>query len=326
MKTITSKYFPENKVRDLIRHNNLLLMVFGRFNIPFGFGDSTVAQVCKANNVDVNTFLAVCNLLSFEIAEPDRVSLHSLIGYLKQAHISFVDVMLPRIRHHLIEAINYTKSNDVSFLLMRFFDDYVTEIERHMNHENDVIFSYVEGLLAGNLSDDFTIAGFTANHGHMAAKLQELKDIFIYHYTQPDNVRLSATLFDIIMCEKDLVAHFDVENSLFVPAVEILERQLKESRHCAADDDSGPQQEDEAPASVLGEREKEILCEIAKGKSNKEIADQLFLSVHTVSTHRRNICAKLNIHSAPGLTIFAIIHKLVNIDEINLQKDLESIR
>lgn len=50
--------------------------------------------------------------------------------------------------------------------------------------------------------------------------------------------------------------------------------------------------------------------------SNKEIADKLFLSVHTVATHRRNISNKLQIHTAVGLTIYAISNKLVNIEEI----------
>jgi DNA-binding NarL/FixJ family response regulator len=58
---------------------------------------------------------------------------------------------------------------------------------------------------------------------------------------------------------------------------------------------------------------------IARGLSTKEIAEKLFLSAHTVTTHRRNICSKLDIHSAAGLTIYAIIHGLVDISEIKAQ-------
>ena len=50
--------------------------------------------------------------------------------------------------------------------------------------------------------------------------------------------------------------------------------------------------------------------------SNKEIADALFLSVHTVTTHRRNISNKLQIHTAAGLTIYAISNKLLNLNDI----------
>ena len=69
----------------------------------------------------------------------------------------------------------------------------------------------------------------------------------------------------------------------------------------------------------LTAREREIVRCIARGLSTKEIAASLFLSTHTVTTHRRNICAKLDIHSAPALTVYAILHKLVDISEIKVQ-------
>ena len=51
--------------------------------------------------------------------------------------------------------------------------------------------------------------------------------------------------------------------------------------------------------------------------TNREIADRLFLSTHTVITHRRNIARKLQIHSASGLTIYAIVNKLVELGALN---------
>ena len=67
---------------------------------------------------------------------------------------------------------------------------------------------------------------------------------------------------------------------------------------------------------TLSQREKEIvIC----GMTNKEIAEKLFLSIHTVITHRRNISKKLQIHSAAGLTIYAIVNKLVTLNDV---KDL----
>ncbi len=66
----------------------------------------------------------------------------------------------------------------------------------------------------------------------------------------------------------------------------------------------------------LTQREKDVLVCIVKGLSNKQIADTLFLSTHTIMTHRRNIVAKLQIHSVAGLTIYAIVNKLVSLDKI----------
>lgn len=68
----------------------------------------------------------------------------------------------------------------------------------------------------------------------------------------------------------------------------------------------------------LSQREKEIISNVVKGLTNNEIADKLFISVHTVMTHRRNIARKLQIHSATGLTIYAIVNKLVDLSEIKL--------
>lgn len=66
----------------------------------------------------------------------------------------------------------------------------------------------------------------------------------------------------------------------------------------------------------LTPREKEIVVGIVKGLSNKEIAQEINVSVNTVMTHRRNIASKLQIHSPAGLTIYAIVSKLVYIDDI----------
>lgn len=68
---------------------------------------------------------------------------------------------------------------------------------------------------------------------------------------------------------------------------------------------------------MLTPREREIIVCIVKGMTNKEIANTLYLSTHTVITHRRNITKKLKIHSPSGLTIYAIMNKLVELDEIH---------
>lgn len=69
---------------------------------------------------------------------------------------------------------------------------------------------------------------------------------------------------------------------------------------------------------MLSQREKEVVKLAVLGMTNKEIADKLFLSVHTVLTHRRNIARKLEIHSATGLTIYAIVNKIVDLSEVKL--------
>jgi DNA-binding NarL/FixJ family response regulator len=73
---------------------------------------------------------------------------------------------------------------------------------------------------------------------------------------------------------------------------------------------------DNEESQALSPREKEIIVGVVKGYTNKEIATNLFLSAHTVITHRRNIARKLEIHSTAGLTIYAIVNKLVELNDI----------
>ena len=74
----------------------------------------------------------------------------------------------------------------------------------------------------------------------------------------------------------------------------------------------------QAPKSDINElsgRERDILAAVAKGLTNKEIADEFNISVYTVISHRRNISQKLGINSIPGLTVYAIMNKLVDMSD-----------
>lgn len=69
----------------------------------------------------------------------------------------------------------------------------------------------------------------------------------------------------------------------------------------------------------LSTRETEVLALVARGFSNKEISARLFISTHTVISHRKNITGKLGIKSVPGLTLYAVINKLVDFEDIRAE-------
>jgi DNA-binding CsgD family transcriptional regulator len=73
---------------------------------------------------------------------------------------------------------------------------------------------------------------------------------------------------------------------------------------------SSLRESDENPGD-LSVREKEVLRLIAAGKINKEIADELCISVNTVISHRKNISVKLGIKSASGLSLYAMMNGLI---------------
>ena len=305
-----------DKMRDLVKDNSALILVMGRFGISLGFGDKSVREVCRMHHVNENTFLEVVNFVSSKDYNYESVSLPSLIGYLKQAHEYYLDFNLPNIRRKLIEAIDCSGTDELAMLILKFYDEYVTEVRKHMEYENDVVFSYVEQLSQGFLNRNFTISNFAGKHTPIGYKLKELKDIIIRYYPEKNNYQLNQVLLEIILSEQDLTSHCMIEDKLFVPAVKLIEQQLKKSGQIQYTDETDCENIEKDKLEVLSEREKDIIICVAKGMNNKEIADYLYLSVHTVTTHRRNISNKLQIHTTAGLIIYAIANKLVNIEEI----------
>jgi DNA-binding CsgD family transcriptional regulator len=66
----------------------------------------------------------------------------------------------------------------------------------------------------------------------------------------------------------------------------------------------------------LSDRETDVLKLVARGNSNKEIADKLCISINTVITHRKNITEKLGIKTIAGLTVYAMINNLISPDDV----------
>jgi len=229
----TRKYLPSDKMSNLICDNYNLLQVLSRFELPLGFGDATVKEVCDNNGVDCPTFMAVVNFICEDNDRMDNddikdISINSLMSYLKQAHVFFLDFQLPTIRKKLIEALDNSDNNDVDFLILKFFDAYVSEVRKHMEYENKMVFTYVDNLIAGQATDDFCISSFARKHSKIEDTLTELKNIIIKYYpSTKSNDLLNGVLFDVFCCEKDLISHNRVENFMFVPVVLNIEKEAK---------------------------------------------------------------------------------------------------
>jgi DNA-binding NarL/FixJ family response regulator len=121
-------------------------------------------------------------------------------------------------------------------------------------------------------------------------------------------IKCIALLYNL--ADKSILRPFDDKISIYDSNDEI--KQKLEQLY--AEEIQGKTDADEQ--QILSVREKEIVVCVVKGMTNRAIADRLFLSTHTVITHRRNIARKLQIHSASGLTVYAIVNKLIELKEI----------
>lgn len=217
------EYLPEDKMISLIANDYRLLQVLSRFGIPLGFNDKTIKEVCTDCEVDCNTFLTVVNFLNdndISVYDIKRLSLKSLLHYLKQSHAYFLDFCLPSIRRKLLDGI-ILKESDVSFLIIKLFDEYVEGVKKHMEEEELHLFKRVEGLIDGKNVVDEKFPTYSHYHDEVSSKLRELKNIIIKYCPIDSSANLlNAALYDIYRCEEELGSHCRIEDMLLLPALE----------------------------------------------------------------------------------------------------------
>ncbi len=112
-------------------------------------------------------------------------------------------------------------------------------------------------------------------------------------------IAIRTNLFD-----EDFYSQFDSVISLYDPPTVIVGR-CRKALDLELDSSRGE-------GGELTAREKDILVSVAKGKLNKEIADEYNLSVYTIMTHRKNITRKTGIKSVAGLTVYAMLNGLID--------------
>lgn len=120
-------------------------------------------------------------------------------------------------------------------------------------------------------------------------------------YAELQDVTLVALAVSVR--DEGFMRQFDGVINLYDSPQQILHRLHKAVEH----GETNPYQD----SHDLSERERDVLIEVAKGLSNKEIADRLNISVHTVISHRKNISHKTGIKSVAGLTVYAMLHNLL---------------
>ncbi len=297
---------PAMKMADLLDVNFSILGVFSRFGMSYGFGEATVKEVCDGMGIDPETFIIICKVYAFDGYRPSReqmegACLEDIVRYLRLSHTYYLETMVPALAAAIEDMI--APCDDMHKKVIRkFFGDYKEELERHFDYEEKTVFPYVEAMIDSREREPYTIGEYEKNHSNVEEKLADLKKLVtMYQPAQSRSQDCFRVLFYLYSLESDLERHTFIEDGILVPVVSRME------------------DESEAPRGEGGElsaREKEILVAVAKGMLNKEIADLYNISIYTVISHRKNITRKTGIKTVAGLTVYALLNNLIDMNSI----------
>ncbi len=297
---------PAMKMADLLDVNFSILGVFSRFGMSYGFGEATVKEVCDGMGIDPETFLIICKVYAFDGYRPSReqmegACLEDIVRYLRLSHTYYLETMVPALAAAIEEMI--APCDDMHKKVIRkFFGEYKEELERHFDYEEKTVFPYVEAMIDSREREPYTIGEYEKNHSNVEEKLDDLKKLVtMYQPAQSSSQDCFRVLFYLYSLESDLERHTFIEDGILVPVVSRME-----------DESDAPRGE----GGALSAREKEILVAVAKGMLNKEIADLYNISIYTVISHRKNITRKTGIKTVAGLTVYALLNNLIDMNSI----------
>jgi DNA-binding NarL/FixJ family response regulator len=184
-------------------------------------------------------------------------------------------------------------------MLSSFCEKYRQEAVAHFKYEEDVVFPYIRQLLDGG-KPAYKISEYGSNHSDIDSALEDLKNIIVKYLPGACTVEKShPVLSELFAFGYDLRKHTLLEDTILIPLVERLDNE----RQTALDD------------MELTAREQEVLAALARGLSNKEVADRLHISTHTVISHRKNIMRKTGFKTVQGLTFYALHNGLISRDD-----------
>ncbi len=227
-----SRTFSEqDSVVDLINEDYDILPVLSRFSLPLGFGSKTIGELCAQSGINVQVFLLIVNFLlscHIDTSRLSAVSAREVASFLHNSHDYYLQYKYPHIRANLLTALDPAHA-DITPIIVKYFDDYIHEVEAHFRYEEQKVFPYVESLSEGNYSGPYNIGMFTRRHDHeVGGKLAELKNIILRYYSTSVPYRMYDVLVDLYNCEDDLKQHAQVEDNILVPLISELEsRQRK---------------------------------------------------------------------------------------------------
>ena len=126
----------------------------------------------------------------------------------------------------------------------------------------------------------------------------------------PDLQGVTLALLSTTVCNEEVMRQFDGVVNIYDGQAQI----IRKLQAAVEQGETNPYSD----SHDLSERECDVLILVAKGLANKEIAEQLNISIHTVMSHRKNITHKTGIKSVAGLTVYALLNNFLDHNDVNL--------
>lgn len=294
-----ASFSPSMKMAELLEQDSVLIGVFTRMGLKFGYGDATVEEVCRAQNIDAYTFIIICKVYLYSDYRPGReelekANLSDIVSYLSRSHEYYINVALRDLAAS-IGRMMFPCEDAHQKVIWKFFTNFRDELIKHFNYEETEVFPYVSGP-----SGKFAIGSYEEDHSGVEETMEDLKNLVMTHLPKnADQQEAFRVLSGINVLEADIRRHI------------LLEETALEGRQDTVSEKEG---DDE---TLLSPREKEILVCVAKGMLNKEIADCFNISIYTVITHRKNITRKTGIKTVAGLTVYALLNNLIDVADFD---------
>lgn len=218
------------KMADLLASDMSLLSILQRLDIKLGFGEATVAEVCREYGISTDLFLIICNIYSFRDYTPQvetltKDDIKSITTYLRASHRFYTSISFPQLHsniHMLVKELDEVSRK----LIDKFYDDYDNEVTSHFRYEEETVFPYIERLTSGELQENsmYNITQFEHNHSNINEKLSDLSNIIIKYLSQETTSKLRFEILGLIhFISNDLQKHSNIEDKLLVPLVSKLE-------------------------------------------------------------------------------------------------------
>ncbi|MBQ8812544.1 MAG: hemerythrin domain-containing protein [Bacteroidales bacterium] len=216
------------KLADLIDVNFKLLNVLSRMGIGLGFGENTIREVCERQSIDLNSFLLICNVYTYDGYVPSADLLSgadpvTIVDYLHNSHSFYLGKEFCALENNLkamVEPCDVMQKKIVA----KFFADYKSQVENHFEYEENVVFPYVRALGRGEMQKSYSIEQFEENHSNIDETLGDLKNIVMKYLPETcDTVLRNEVLYRIYRLEEDLSKHTIIENTVLIPMVNKME-------------------------------------------------------------------------------------------------------